>query len=132
MPELAPVTSGVPKNAAAYACLNETEMAEYAYGTIDRLHARGALGAFWWCWADYDPALADSPPFDSAPHELHFGVVRADGLFKPVADTLARIAREERRVVDPPPPPLVDEDAYYAALPRGVYDEYRSYCRLYA
>ena len=33
-------------------------MAQYGRGAIDRLHARGALGAFWWCWADYDLALS--------------------------------------------------------------------------
>ncbi|MGC1759829.1 MAG: hypothetical protein WA742_10770, partial [Candidatus Cybelea sp.] len=62
-----------------FACLDENELALYARGAIDRLHARGALGAFWWCWADYDPALATLPPFDRAPHELRFGVVRSDG-----------------------------------------------------
>ena len=37
----------------------KTRWPHYARGAIDRLHARGALGAFWWCWADYDPALAE-------------------------------------------------------------------------
>ena len=29
-----------------FACLDEVEMAQYAAGVIDRLHTRGALGAF--------------------------------------------------------------------------------------
>lgn len=121
----------LPKNAAPYACLSEDEMARYAYDTIDRLHARGALGALWWCWADYDRALADLPPFDAAPHELSFGIVRADGTYKPVADALARLAREKRAVVEPAPEPIVVEDAYYASLPSGIFDRYRAYCREY-
>ncbi|MBV8148829.1 MAG: hypothetical protein JO092_07040 [Candidatus Eremiobacteraeota bacterium] len=116
--------------AGAYACLDEDEMAQYALGAIDRLHARGALGAFWWCWADYDPALAPLPPFDLAPHELRFGVVRSDGSEKPVARTLAGIARERREVCDPSPP-IVEESAYYASLPEGIVDLYRDYCENY-
>lgn len=131
LPGQSPPAGALPENAAGFACLNEEEMADYAYGTIDRLHARGALGAFWWCWADYDRALADLPPFDRAPHELTFGIVRADGTYKPVARALARIARERRRVVEPPPP-IVDEAPYYASLPRGIFDDYRAYCRHYA
>ncbi|HVA33246.1 MAG TPA: hypothetical protein VNG31_03800 [Candidatus Baltobacteraceae bacterium] len=113
------------------ACLNEDEMAEYAYGAIDRLHARGALGAFWWCWTDYDPALADLPPFDDAPHELRFGIVRNDGTEKPVARALARIAREERAVL-PEQPQIVEEGAYFASLPHGIAAAYRDYCANYA
>ena len=113
--------------AGGFACLDEDEMAQYAYGAIDRLHRRGALGAFWWCWADYALPLADVPPCDLASHELRFGIVRRDGSFKPVAATLARLACEARRVVEAPAP-IVDETAYYAALPRGIFTAYREYC----
>jgi endo-1,4-beta-mannosidase len=133
LPGEAPLRAdALPKDAAPYACLNEEEMTAYAYGAIDRLHARGALGAFWWCWADYDPALADSPPFDAAPHELRFGVVRSDDSYKPVAHALTAIARQERAVVEPPPSPIVEETAYYASLPRGIFDAYGAYCETHA
>ncbi|HKU81979.1 MAG TPA: hypothetical protein VJP76_07400 [Candidatus Tumulicola sp.] len=115
------------RNAAAFACLSEEEMAGYARATIDRLHARGALGAFWWCWADYDPALATLPPFDRAPHELTFGIVRADGSLKPVARTLAQIAGERRETVAPPSP-IAGEAAYYTGLPADLPELYRGYC----
>ena len=115
-----------------FACLDEAEMAQYARGAIDRLNARGALGAFWWCWADYDPALASLPPFDLAPHELRFGVVRSDGSFKPVAETLARLARESREVVESLPAPIADETEHYAGLPESIVREYRAYCDAYA
>ncbi|MEO6834920.1 MAG: hypothetical protein ABI231_03320 [Candidatus Tumulicola sp.] len=133
LPGEAPQKAGaLPHDAAPYACLSEDEMAQYAYGTIDRLHARGALGALWWCWADYDRALAALPPFDLAPHELSFGIVRSDGAYKPVAHALARIAREERRVAATPPASIVGESAYYASLPNGIFDLYRAYCRDHA
>ncbi|HYL26526.1 MAG TPA: beta-galactosidase, partial [Candidatus Nitrosotalea sp.] len=115
-----------------FACLDENELAEYARGAIDRLHARGALGAFWWCWADYAPALASLPPFDLAPHELRFGIVRSDASFKPVARTLAEIAREGRSVVETLPPPIAAEAEHYAGLPQSIVAEYRDYCNAYA
>jgi endo-1,4-beta-mannosidase len=115
--------------AGAVACLNEQEMADYAYAAIDRLHRRGALGAFWWCWADYMPWLAGVPPCDEAPHELRFGIVRDDGSFKPVAMMLNQLARERRTVVEAPAP-IVDEAEYYASLPRGIFDRYQEYCAL--
>lgn len=114
-----------------FACLAEDEMARYARATIDRLHARGALGAFWWCWADYDPALAALPPFDRAPHELRFGIVRSDGTAKPVAATLAQIASEGRSVVEQLPAPVAIEAEHYAGLPESIGREYRAYCNLY-
>ncbi len=113
------------------ACLDENELARYARAAMDRLAARGALGGFWWCWADYDPALASLPPFDLAPHELRFGVVRSDGTPKPVAATLAQLARETRRVADPPAS-IANEDEHYAGLPESIGREYRAYCETYA
>jgi endo-1,4-beta-mannosidase len=114
------------------ACLSEDEMVRYAYGVIDRLQRRGALGAMWWCWADYDRALAMLPPFDLAPHELTFGIVRSDGSFKPVAETLARFAREGRAIEETPAPPIAAERDHYAGLPQSVGSEYRAYREAYA
>ena len=108
------------------ACLSDEAMVVYARAVLDRLQHRGALGAFWWCWADYVAALATQPPFDRAPHELSFGLVRADGELKPVAEELRRFARE-RRTISEPPPPLVGEARYYAGLPRSTFDAYAAY-----
>jgi endo-1,4-beta-mannosidase len=115
-----------------FACLDESELAQYANDVLERLHARGALGAFWWCWADYDPALAKLPPFDRAPHELRFGIVRSDGSLKPVAQTLAQFARAGRNVVEALPAPIADEREHYAGLPASIGTEYREYCEQYA
>ncbi|HVS46498.1 MAG TPA: hypothetical protein VMS32_07525 [Verrucomicrobiae bacterium] len=114
-----------------FACLNEDEMAAYATGVLDRLWRGGAIGAMWWCWADYASNLADWPPFDRAPHELRFGILRADGGEKPVAQALARFGAEGRRVV-PASRPEVREADYYAALPAGIVKEYADYCRAFA
>lgn len=113
-----------------FACLNEKEMAEYAAGVLERLHAAGALGAFWWCWADYSQRLRDYPPFDRAPHELGFGLIRADGSEKPVASILRAFANQHR-TVRPTPPPIVRESDWFKALPNGVRPTYRQYVAQY-
>ena len=119
-------------DAGGVACLSEDEMAAYARGALDRLHARGALGAFWWCWSDYDLSLAALPPFDRAPHELRFGIVRNDGSRKSVANALAAFAREAREVVAPPPAAIAREGEHYAGLPESIRREYGAYCQSHA
>lgn len=114
-----------------FACLDENEMAEYGRGVLERLHARGALGAFWWCWGDYDLSLKGVPPFDRAPHELRFGVVRSDGRPKPIAAALSEFAAEGRQIVADAPSPIADEREHYAGLPESIAREYREYCETY-
>ncbi len=109
-------------------CLDEKEMAAYATAVLQRLQARGALGAFWWCWADYAAELARTPPFDEAPHELHFGIVRNDGTEKPVAQALAAFARKDS-AVSAPSAPIADEAEYFAGLPGSTRTVYEAYCR---
>lgn len=117
--------------AGAFACLGEDEMASYAYGVLDRLHRCGALGAFWWCWADYSKALRGTPPFDRAPHELNFGLVRNDGSEKPVSGVLKAFAAENRHAIAPPPP-IADGDSWFRALPGGVKAAYGAYASTHA
>jgi endo-1,4-beta-mannosidase len=106
-----------------FACLDESEMATYARAVLEGLHAQGRLGAYWWCWADYHDDLRATPPFDRAPHELTFGIVRSDGTTKPVGTALSAFAREARSVVEPNDPTIF-EPAYYAGLPNTTYDAY--------
>jgi endo-1,4-beta-mannosidase len=121
-PPLPPIPPDDPVR-AAYACLDEAEMAVYARAVLEKLHATGRLGGYWWCWADYAEELRTQPPFDRAPHELRFGIIRSDGSLKPVAETLSAFAREERAVVEPSDPAMF-EPAYYAELPRSIHDAY--------
>jgi endo-1,4-beta-mannosidase len=121
-PPLPDIASDDPE-LSTYACLDEGEMAVYARDVLDRLHAEGRLGGYWWCWADYHEELRSTPPFDRAPHELTFGIVRADGTTKPVATALSVFAREARSVVEPHDP-VMFEPAYYAGLPSTIRDAY--------
>ena len=127
-----PDALGLPKNAAPYACLTEGEMAVYCYEVLDRLARRGALGAFWWNWADYAKELANTPPFDQVPHEMSFGIIRSDGSAKPVAHALERFAAEARAVV-PPPPPIVREEDWYGTMDKAYQQSlYEHYITLYS
>jgi hypothetical protein len=125
--EPAPDAKELPPNAAPYACLTEEEMATYCTEVLDRLQRRGALGAFWWNWADYAAELDNTPPFDRAKHELTFGIIRSDGTDKPVAGALKRFAQENRSVLATPAP-IVREDDWYAnvnqAYQKAKYEEY--------
>jgi endo-1,4-beta-mannosidase len=112
---------------AAYACLDEQEMAAYCTAVLERLHADGRLGAYWWCWADYDEALRAEPPFDRAPHERSFGIVRSDGSEKPVAAALSAFARQGRTVVEPHDMPLIADTYYYRTLPRSTATLYDAF-----
>ena len=111
-----------------FACLNEDELAAYGDGVLRGLHRAGTIGAMWWCWADYASTLADLPPFDRAPHELRFGMIRSDGSEKPIARVLSRVAHEHWKVLDAPPP-IIGEDDFYASLPQGIHALYRHYRR---
>jgi endo-1,4-beta-mannosidase len=107
--------------------LDENEAAKYSEAVLNGLWRHGALGAGWWCFADYQPALAVLPPFDLAPHELSFGMIRADGSEKPVASVLSRFAKLELDVVESPAPLALDEEAYYAGLPETLNRAYASF-----
>ncbi|MBD5655649.1 MAG: hypothetical protein IAI50_10800, partial [Candidatus Eremiobacteraeota bacterium] len=115
---------------ATYPCLTEHENAAYCTNVLQRLHADGRLGAFWWCWADHPAELAHRPPFDEAPHERSFGIVRSDGSEKPVAAALAAFAAEGRRVVAADDMPMIASTYYYRTLPtstRTLYDAFLRY-----
>lgn len=112
---------------ASYACLSEDENAAYCTQVLERLHADGRLGAYWWCWADYADELRGEAPFDRAPHELSFGMIRSDGSEKPVAQALAAFARQRRTVVPAADMPLISADYYYRTLPtstKTLYDAF--------
>ncbi|GAC1535206.1 MAG: hypothetical protein NVS2B17_05250 [Candidatus Velthaea sp.] len=108
---------------ATYACLSELEMARYATDVLTRLHADGRLGAYWWCWADYARELAAQPPFDRAPHELSFGIIRNDGSLKPVAEAISEFANSRPTVMQPHDWTIF-EPAYYADLPHTTAEAF--------
>jgi hypothetical protein len=106
---------------ATYPCLTETEQATTAGATLERLHADGRLGAYWWCWADYPDTLAALPPFDQAEHERNRGLIRRDGSLKPVAETIGAFAREQRETVRAVDMPMISSTYYYRTLPTSAH-----------
>jgi endo-1,4-beta-mannosidase len=112
---------------ASYACLSEDEIAAYCTQVLERLHADGRLGAYWWCWADYADALRGEPPFDRAPHELSFGIVRGDGSEKPVAAALAAFARRRPTVLPANDMPMISAEYYYRTLPASTKTLYEAF-----
>jgi endo-1,4-beta-mannosidase len=66
--------------------VDEEAAAGYMGRALDGLRETGCVGAFVWCFSDYVSELAESPPFDSASHELSFGLWRADGTAKPALE----------------------------------------------
>ena len=114
---------------ATYPCLTEHENAVYCTNVLERLHADGRLGAFWWCWADYADALRNEPPFDTAPHERSFGIIRSDGSEKPVAAALAAFGAQRRRVVAADDLPMISSTYYYRTLPASTKTLYDAFLR---
>jgi endo-1,4-beta-mannosidase len=104
--ELGHPTTPTPADAGAQ-LVTEGDAASWAVATCERLRWDGGLGALLWCFADYDPALHATPPFDLAVHERTFGLWRADGTPKPVVAALAALvgaptvaARDDRSWID--------------------------------
>jgi len=76
--------------------LGEPAVAVYTGRVLDGLRAVGCLGAFLWCFSDYDSGLSSVAPFDRAPHELSFGLWRADGTAKPAVSEVTSRAGAAR------------------------------------
>jgi hypothetical protein len=114
---------------ATYPCLTEDENAAYCRAVLARLHADGRLGAYWWCWTDYADDLRGEPPFDERPHEMTFGIVRADGSEKPVARALAAFASERRTVGREFDMPMIASTYYFRTLPASTKTLYDAYLR---
>jgi endo-1,4-beta-mannosidase len=69
--------------------VEEEAAAAYTTAALEGLRRAGCLGAFLWCYSDYDPALGQQSPFDLAPHERTFGLWRIDGSPKPAVAAIA-------------------------------------------
>jgi hypothetical protein len=117
---------------ATYPCLTEDETAFYCTSVLERLHADGRLGAYWWWWADYLTDVCASPPFDTSPYARTFGIVRTDGSEKPVAAALTAFARQQRTVVDAKDMPMIASAYYYRTLPTSTATLYQAFLRFVA
>ena len=84
------------QGSGAVPLVDEEAAAAYTTVALEGLRRAGCLGAFLWCYSDYDPALRQRPPFDLAPHERTFGLWRVDGSPKPAVAAIAAFAGAER------------------------------------
>jgi endo-1,4-beta-mannosidase len=84
------------QRAGATSLVEEEAAAAYTTAALEGLRRAGCLGAFLWCYSDYDPALWQQPPFDLAPHERTFGLWRIDGSPKPAVAAIAAFIGAER------------------------------------
>jgi endo-1,4-beta-mannosidase len=71
---------------------SDEDAAGYYAAVLPRLQRVGCLGAFAWCFADYDRSLWDKPPCDVVIHERSFGLFRADGTLKPAGEAVKAFA----------------------------------------
>jgi endo-1,4-beta-mannosidase len=76
--------------------VTESAAAAYTGRVLDGLRMAGCIGALLWCFTDYVAELAKTPPFDSAPHELSFGLWRSDGTPKPAVSEVTTRAGSAR------------------------------------
>lgn len=110
---------------------SEDEATFYYETVLERLAATGAAGAYAWCYGDYDPRLFERSPLSTAIRERTFGLVRADGSEKPIADVFRSFRRRRDSA------PLAHENAAIPEVLDITADEYyRSpsahFARLYA
>ncbi len=84
------------QRAGATPLVEEEAAAAYTTAALEGLRRAGCLGAFLWCYSDYDRALWQRPPFDLAPHERSFGLWRIDGSPKPAVAAIAAFVGAER------------------------------------
>jgi hypothetical protein len=112
---------------ATYPCLTEDESAAYCTNVLERLHADGRLGGYWWCWSDYPETLNARSTFDLPPHQRSRGIIRADGSEKPVAAALSAFAREQRDVIPASDMPMISSEYYYRTLPTSTQTVYEAF-----
>lgn len=108
---------------ATFPRYREDDNAAYATAVLERLHADGRRGAYWWCWSDA-PATVDTP------HEPLDGIISVDGTEKPIATVLSAFAREARECMKPVEMPMISSTYYYRTLPvsmQTLYDAYLAF-----
>jgi endo-1,4-beta-mannosidase len=115
--------------AVADLLLDEAEAATYTGRALDAVREAGCTGALLWCYADYARGIWAEPPLDTAIHERHFGIWRADHSSKPAVAELARRRNAERATAgDATWIDLRPENFYLTPLSNltALYEAYRA------
>jgi endo-1,4-beta-mannosidase len=98
---------------------SEEEAATYYETVLQELVSTGAAGAYAWCYGDYDSRLFGRAPLATAVRERTFGLVRADGSEKTVANVFRKFRqrRDAGTLAQSPVPKVLDvsADEYYRA-----------------
>ncbi|WP_457742007.1 glycoside hydrolase 5 family protein [Thermococcus sp.] len=89
------IKSATGKRVMEHYLVNEKEAARWLEKTLRLIKAVGSIGAVYWNFSDYYPALWRRPPFDRAIHERFFGLFREDGSPKPGALVMKKFAEEQ-------------------------------------
>ena len=110
---------------------SEADAAVHHAAVLDGLHRAGCLGAFAWCFGDYEPRLWERPPCDLQAHERFFGLYRSDGSLKPMGATVRDFAAASPTVQRPERGVAlsVTPDAFYSAPARYLPDLYAHWLR---
>jgi endo-1,4-beta-mannosidase len=74
---------------------SEAEAENYFRQVLHRLKESRVSGAFVWCFADVDPILWDSPPFDERIAERFCGLFRSDGSAKHAVPPFSEFPRRQ-------------------------------------
>ena len=114
---------------ARYPCASDEETAAFATAVLERLHADGRLGAYWYAWADYPDNVLERAVSERTPHEAACGLIAADGSEKPVAAAFAAFAREKREIVKAKDMTMIAAAYYYRTLPTSAKQLYEAYLR---
>ena len=112
-----------------YPCASDDEIAAFATAVLERLHADGRLGAYWYAWADYAAGVLDDAVLRDSRHEAACGLIACDGSEKPVTRAIAAFARERRDVVRSNDMTMIAAAYYYRTLPKSARDLYGTYLR---
>jgi endo-1,4-beta-mannosidase len=75
--------------------VSEDDGEEYSRRILELLDAHGFLGALFWCFSDYDPALWDIPPLNDRIHERFFGLFRWNATPKGAAKVASHFSPEK-------------------------------------
>ncbi|HEY8498327.1 MAG TPA: hypothetical protein VIK90_03660 [Limnochordales bacterium] len=78
---------------ATHSVFGEEEVARWAARVVEEARLHGATRIGWWCGLDFRAELAAVAPYRHHPHEISFGMLRADRSPRPVAQALREAVR---------------------------------------
>ncbi len=84
--------------------VSEQEAAEYYSEVLKGLYNIGCIGAFAWCYSDYDPQIWNLPPLNTVVHERYFGLWKHDGHKKEALRSIGSFRKSNVKPMNYSPP----------------------------